>query len=140
MKYFLLDPEVAGGLGKNSKLDTSVHPPRVLRLHYEVDAWLGDDLVQSFPSYLVARRMWERLGSLKPTGVATAAAEITASDEFRELNPGRVVPQFVWLKVSGAPGKDDFGLTANAGLVVSERVLKEMKSGQLEHCDVSAFG
>lgn len=53
MKFYILDPEVAGGLGTQTEIDSSVHPPLVKRLHYELDAWMGDDLVQTFPCYLV---------------------------------------------------------------------------------------
>jgi hypothetical protein len=35
MKYFYIQPEVAGGLGKNTVMDRSVHPPIVSRLHHE---------------------------------------------------------------------------------------------------------
>ena len=38
MKYFYIQPEVAGGLGKNTVMDRSVHPPIVSRLHYEFRA------------------------------------------------------------------------------------------------------
>jgi hypothetical protein len=139
MKYSILDPEVAGGLGANSKLDTSVHPPRVLKLHYEVAGWLGDDLVQSFPCYLVTRRLWQRLAALKPTGAATEAAEVTVSAEFKELDPNKAVPEVWGLKVTGAPGEDDLGLTEDARLVVSEPVLGAMRAMQLRHCGDSTF-
>lgn len=139
MKFFALDPEVAGGLGSDSKLDTSVHPPRVLRLHYEIDAWLGDDLVQTFPCYLVTRRLWEMLGRLKATGASIQAAKVTVSDDFKEMNPGKAVPEFLWLKVTGEAGKEDLGLTKDARLVVSEPVLEAMRD-RLKHCDVAAYG
>lgn len=42
-KFFALEPEVAGGLGPNTVMDRSVHPPRVSHLHYVFDGWMGDD-------------------------------------------------------------------------------------------------
>ena len=135
----MLNPEVAGGFGSKTKLDTSVHPPRVLRLHYEIDAWLGDDLIQRFPCYLVTQRLWKRLEKVRPTGAHVKAVEVTMSPEFMELNPAKALPEFLWLKVDGAPGRDDFGLTPDARLVVSDLVLEKMKAERLEQCNVSDF-
>jgi hypothetical protein len=139
MKYFILDPEVAGSLGFKTAMDTTVHPPTVASLHFVVDAWLGDDIVQSFPCYLVTEELKTRLKSIKPSGLTFAFAEITASDNFEELNHGRKLPELSWMKVTGAPGSDDVGLTADARLVVSERVLAEMKRLKFDHCDVKQF-
>lgn len=139
MKYFILDPEVAGSLGPKTEMDTTVHPPTVTKLHYEVDAWLGDDIVQSFPCYLVSERLKTKLKLIKPSGLSFASAEVTPSDNFDELKHGRELPKLYWMKVSGAPGSDDFGLTSDARLVVSEGVLEEMKQLQFNHCDVKQF-
>ncbi len=139
MNYYILNPEVAGELGHRTEMDTSVHPPIVAKLHFEVDAWLGDDIVQSFPCYLVSEALKVRLEAMKPSGVAFASAEVTASDNFEELKHGRELPNLSWMKVSGVPGSDDFGLTSDARLVVSDRVLSEMKHLQIDHCEVKKF-
>jgi hypothetical protein len=55
--FFQLEPEVAGGLGPHSVLDTSVHPPIVLKLHYEFDGQPCDDVLEAFPSYIVTHRL-----------------------------------------------------------------------------------
>jgi hypothetical protein len=47
---------VAGGYGEDAILDTSVCPERVERLHYEFDGWLGDDLLESFPVFIITER------------------------------------------------------------------------------------
>ena len=139
MKYHILDPEVAGGLGSRTQMDSSVHPPVVKRLHYELEGWLGDDLVQSFPCYLVTKKLQAALAAIHPTGLSFAAADVSASESFKDQNPGVALPELTWLKVHGAPGKDDFGLTADARLVVSDRILKQMQAAQLSHCDVVDF-
>ena len=46
MKYFQLEPEVAGGFGPNSILDPKVRPPRVTKFNYEFDVWLGDPVLE----------------------------------------------------------------------------------------------
>lgn len=139
MNYHILDPEVAGTLGPRTKMDTTIHPPVVRTLHFEVDAWLGDDIVQSFPCYLVSLGLKAKLEKLKPTGVVFASAEVTASDNFEELKHGRNLPNLSWMKIKGVPGIDDLGLTTGARLVVSDRVLREMKLLNFDHCEVKKF-
>jgi hypothetical protein len=45
MKYFYVEPEVAGGLGERTVMDRSTHPPVVKRLHYQLEGWLGDAIL-----------------------------------------------------------------------------------------------
>jgi hypothetical protein len=139
MNYHILDPEVVGEFGDNVDIDTSVHPPLVRHLHLEFDVWLGDDLVQTFPCYLVTERLRGRLAALDATGASYAPVEMSESDSYMERHPGKKPPELVWLKVTGRAGKDDFGLTGAARLVVSDRVLRLMQSMTLEHCEVEPF-
>ena len=139
MKYYILDPEVAGGLGSRTQMDSSVHPPGVTLLHYELEAWAGEDLVQTFPCYLVTKRMQAKLTSSRLSGFSFASADVSGSDTFKELQPGEPLPELVWFKIHGVSGKDDFGLTADARLVVSERALKVIQTGQLKYCEVREF-
>jgi hypothetical protein len=37
MKYHSIEPEVAGGLGANTIMDRTVHPPVVTKLHCKVN-------------------------------------------------------------------------------------------------------
>ena len=139
MRYYVLDPDVAGRLGSRTQMDSTVHPPVVKRLHYELEGWLGDDLVQSFPCYLVTKKLQATLTAIHPTGLSFAVADVSASETFKDLNQEVKFPALTWLKVDGAPGKDDFGLTTDARLVVSDHVLQQMQTTQLSHCDVVEF-
>ena len=136
MNFFTLDPEVAGELGPSTEMDASVHPPRVTKLHYIIDAWLGDDLVQSFPCYLATEELRNRLEALNASGGKFAPAIVTVSEDFEELNPGVTVPRFHWLLVDGVAGQSDFGLTYDSRLVASERVIRVMC---LSHCGKAPF-
>ena len=138
MKYYELDPEVAGELGKNTVMDTSVHPPMVSKLHYELDAWMGDDLIQSFPCYLVSERLKKRFEGASLAGLEFAPVEFTVSATFKELHPSKDVPNFTWLKTVGRAGEDDFGVNSDGRLVVSERALKLIQNCNLKHCEISA--
>jgi hypothetical protein len=100
--YFSLEPEVAGSLGKNTVIDTEVHPPSVKHLHYELDGWLGDDLLESFPCYIATDRFRCAILDVAGTGYSFAEVEISISDQFHELYPSRELPVFWWLKISGS--------------------------------------
>jgi len=134
MRYYLLEPEVAGGLGRNTVLDRTSHPPVVTRLHYEFDGWLGDELLESFPCFIVTQRLRVKIEELGFTGVRFSPVEVTLSTQFKTLYPDREVPQFVWLKVDGEPCKDDLGLATDHRLIVSERTLVAMN---LKQCVVT---
>jgi hypothetical protein len=123
MKYFVLEPDVAGGLGMNTILDRSVHPPIVCKLHYEFYGWFGDAIVTSYPSFLITEGAKQQLEDIGITGANFDEAEITKSDEFNELFPNTYLPKFLWLKLDGHIGKDDFATAPEGKLIVSERAL-----------------
>ncbi len=54
---FVLEPHVAGELGSKTKLDPTTHPPTVEELHYVLDSSESDDIVESFPVFLVSARL-----------------------------------------------------------------------------------
>ena len=54
---YALDPQVAGGLGENTVIDTSSHPPVVTHVDFVLDYPVTDDLIQSFPVFLVTVEM-----------------------------------------------------------------------------------
>lgn len=137
MKYFILEPEVAGELGKNTKLDTSSHPPVVSKLEYRLSGWLGDDLLESFPCYVVTERLMRRINDAHLSGVVFSDVEITTSPEFREMYPNRKLPRFLWLKIIGISSRNDFGLTQDSKLVVSEHALAQLQLLHLKHCTIT---
>lgn len=136
--FFLINPEVAGGLGENTVIHRNRVPPRVERLHYEFEDWLGDDLVESYPCFVVTLEMGERLARAELTGFVLRDVEVSTSDTFQELHPGRL-PEFRWLDVDVTPGEDDFGLDERARLVVSEKALDVLRTSSLDHCAVAPW-
>jgi len=139
MTFFILQPEVAGSKGEHTLQDRSVHPPKVTRLHYEFDGWLGDDILETIACFITTKRLAEQLQNMRVTGVEFDDVEITTSEQFGELFQDTKLPPFVWLKIKGKPGKDDFGLSKEHQLVVSEQVQKMLKQLNLNHCDVAEF-
>lgn len=139
MKFTILEPEVAGGLGARTIVDTSRHPPVVSHLHYEFGGWLGDDLLDSFPCFVASERLAAELIRSKLTGFTLDDVETSVSTEFTELQPHTHLPVFRWLKVVGQSGVDDLGLDGDHKLVVSATVLELLDKFSLIHADRSPY-
>jgi len=138
--FHTLEPEVAGGFGDNSVLDTSSHPALVTKLHCELDGWLGDDLLESFPCYIVTERLRSVIEKTEATGCSFDVVEVTMSEQFYDMYPNRRIPRFFWLKATGTPGTDDFGVSTSNCLVVSDRVFQVMATkSQLTNCEAEVF-
>jgi hypothetical protein len=84
-------------------------------------------MVTSFPCYLVTEDVKEKILESDFSGVAFDTVEVTTSELFEEMQPDQRLPPFVWLKVNGDAGRDDFGIAKDYRLVVSERVLDVLK-------------
>jgi hypothetical protein len=122
-KTYILEPEVPGGLGPRTQMDRSTHPPIVSVVHFVFDGWLGDQLVESFPCYLVAPSLAQALADAGITGIEFADAEIETSEQFEVMYPNRLLPDFKWLKVVGNPTDSDMFITSDNRLAASERTL-----------------
>jgi hypothetical protein len=134
--HYMLEPEVAGGLGPHTVMTTNVHPPQVEHLHYEVEGWLGDELLESTPCFLISPEAAAALEQAGCTGLRTADAEVTITPDAAPAVDSRVTG-FLWLQPQGQPGRDDVAVDATASLVVSERALEVLRGFRLEHCDVT---
>lgn len=140
MDYHVLEPEVAGALGEHTVMDRSTHPPVVSKLHYELAGWLGDDLLESFPCFVVTARLAERIDASDLVGATLDSLELSIHPEADELFASRELPKFRWLRVSGEGGVADWGLAEDGRLVVSDRAMAILSDVQLKHCDVELFG
>lgn len=109
--YKLIEPEVAGGLGEQIQMDNSFFPPLIKNLHYEFKGWLGDDILESFPCYIVTERLRDGIELVKLTGVSFDKVFISKSETFLELYPDRELPNFFWAKINRESNKDDFFIT-----------------------------
>ncbi len=138
-KYYSLEPEVAGELGTKTEIDNSTHPPLVSKLHFKFSGWLGNEILECFPCYIVTEFMMKKIYTLQPTGCKFENLFIERSKQFKELYSDKELPKFKWLKINGQAGKDDFGLSPNNLLVVSERILKLLKNHRLNECDIEEW-
>jgi hypothetical protein len=108
-------------------------PTVVHKLHYEFDGWLGDEFLESTPCYIASKRLAREIELAQMTGASFDVVEVTTSELFEELYPGRKLPEFVWMKIVGIPCQDDFGISSGLQLVVSERALALLKSAGFSH-------
>jgi hypothetical protein len=139
MRYYDLEPEAPGGLGNRTVFDRSGPCLKITKLHYELDGWLGDDLLTSHPCFFATRRLADKIALNKLTGITLSDMETSRSITFEILHPRRQLPEFVWLKIDGEPGIDDFGIAGNGHLVISEKALTVLKSFNLNHCDIAPY-
>jgi hypothetical protein len=139
MNYYHVEPEVAGSLGDRTVMDTGSWPPKVSQLEYQFEGWLGDELLETLPCFICTCTLADALSAGKFSGVSFKSAVISKSENFLELYPDKILPDFYWLQVNGVAGVDDFGMTENNGLVVSETAMTILKNFNINYADISVF-
>jgi hypothetical protein len=153
MKYYYLEPEVSGDIGERTVMDPSVHPPIVTKLNYEFNMWPCDVLIESFPCWIVTAPTIKKIQLAQLTGVSFDDVETTMSEQLRDISLNRQLPAFVWMKVHGTQGRDDFGVGKNFVistvtkpfdprsfiLVVSQRALDLLQQLGISHATCEEF-
>lgn len=134
MKLFLLEPEVAGYV---------VESP--MGLEHIFDGWLGDELIATFPYFLITNNLLNNLLIEKISGYSSRAIGISKSDIFNEIYEDKTLPGFVEMLIEGRvilennvikywDGKD-VCLSQTKDLVVSEKVFSILNK-KIIYCDV----
>lgn len=67
MLYYI-DPEIAGGFGAGTVMDASRHPPIVINLEYQLDGWLGDEVLELFPCFVLTEAVAMEISKLSLSG------------------------------------------------------------------------
>nr|WP_159063851.1 hypothetical protein [Thaumasiovibrio occultus] len=135
---FELEPEVAGELGEHTVVDTTQFPPLVSTLHHQFEGWLGDDLLECFPCFLVTAALAQKIEQMALSGVVLSEVMISTSPSFSQRHPNTNLPAFKWLKIIG-DSADDFSLNADNLLVVSEAAYKVLAQFSIANCTVNAI-
>ena len=142
MKHYLLQPEIAGGLGRRTVVEsearryTERQEAFVSSFHCELDGWLGDDLIESFPCFLVTEILGTVLAAEHLSGFELADVEVTSSKYYQQIHPGSTLPKFRWLQITGTPEEDDFWIENDQSLAVSDQAWRLLSKFQLQHCSV----
>jgi len=137
--HYYIEPEVSGGIGRNSIIDASFHPPIVKKLNLEFDGWLGDDLIESFPCFIVSEILKNKIDQKKLTGFRFDDVEITKSETFNEFHANKILPEFYWLQITGKAGQHDFGIASDFRLVVSSDALLIIKQTRVEQATIEEY-
>jgi hypothetical protein len=140
MSYYVLEPEVAGNIANHSVGDLRSRPPKLERVHYEFDGWLGDELVESVSTFVVTEAMGYRLSAANLTGFSLRPCETSRSELFQDLHAHRKLPAFSWLCIQGTPGLNDFGISEDGRLVASSNAFAVLQQGHLKHCEITVRG
>jgi hypothetical protein len=134
-------------------MDLSTHPPRVSKFSYDLWVCPDDAIVESFPCWMVTLAVQKEILSAGLTGVNFDHVDIVLSDQFKEFYPDVKLLEFVWMKVNGIPGRDDFGVRESIprsgsrgpyphnmfSLVVSERALDILRPLGLSHAEITPW-
>jgi len=153
VKYYYIEPEIAGGLGEQTAIERDFHPPVVKKLNYEFDLWPEDALIESFPCWIVTASAMHQIEVNGLTGTEFADVKTTLSEELKLQHPNRKLPEFVWLKVVGTPGRDDFGVAKGSKitgsgapgsdrhfrLVISQHALDLLRKLGISHAEIEDF-
>ena len=154
-KLFLLEPEVAGGLGEKTVITNRnelrsgiAKIPNVVSLEYVFDDWLGDDLIESTPCFIVTEDLALKIKSSDLTGYSFEEVLISKSDLFRQIHKDDLsLPNFFWLKILGKVklgenwkvvewSGQDFCFDEKGRLIVTEKCLSTLRQCKFNHCDV----
>lgn len=134
--YRIIEPEVAGGFGKGTKLDNSVHPPVVENLDYEFDGWLGDDILESFPCFIMSERLKHEIEKQSLRGIKFQNVTISKSETFEELYPSKELPKFYWAIIDGKFGADDFVIGNDFRLIISDKAFELLKQFNIDNASL----
>jgi len=137
--YTYIEPEVAGGLGNDTDIDNSVHPPKINKLHYEFADWLGDDIVETFPCYIVTKNLMLAIIKEGLTGVSFDILKITKSPEFINGFVDLELADFHWMKINGVFGIDDFVIAVDYRLLISDKAKKLLNFFNINYAILEDF-
>lgn len=141
----MLEPEVAGEFGENTKFDSN---NKVVHLHFQFAGWLGDEILENTPCFIVTKHLANSINDANLTGVEFRDVEISLTDEFKEIYPNKILPEFKRLVSKGYVkvnkknmvtnwSGDDFSTTDKNYLIISEKALIILKRHRIEYCDIT---
>jgi len=138
--FFKLRPENCGRFGRKTLYGGELTdiPPQIYRFHFEFDRYPNDELLEVNCVFLGTAKLAEQIKALNPKGISFDEVTCTTSHEYREALGEKELPAFKWFKITGKPGVDHFGISADHQLVVEEPFLVLMKP-KIANCQTSIF-
>jgi hypothetical protein len=140
--FYKVNPQYCGEFGRKTLYSGELTdvPPNIFRMHAEFNIFPDDELVEISRQYVGTEALAEFLKTIQPraTGIFPEEVITTTTFDFRRNYPGKELPAMRWFKITGKAGVDDFGLSKDYQLIVSARVLSEIKT-QMNNCLVEKF-
>jgi hypothetical protein len=134
--YHFIDPDVLVGLGDETVF--GINNEEVLSLHMNIEDWLGDDLLTCHPVFIVTEQLKTKLEKTNLSGFSFADMKQSFDEYFNDnFQLKTPVPNFYWLKINGQEDKDDFFISKDKNLMISETCLKFLKeNAKLSNCNI----
>ncbi|HWK22880.1 MAG TPA: hypothetical protein VNS08_07605 [Ureibacillus sp.] len=155
MILYFLEPEVSGGHGEQTIYGTEENVKKegisgkIKFLHYEFEGWLGDDLLESTPAFIVSIYLEEELKKSEFNDYKLEKCLISMSDVFMELYPNKEIPSFTrfiplgTVEVEGENYNNwsghHFCLSSKGELVVTQKALDFFKKFSINNCDITSL-
>ncbi len=153
MRLFLIEPEVAGEIGENTIYENyndiidKGALPMISHLHFIFKGWLGDDILEVTPCFLVSERLKETIQKEQLVGCEFRNIEVSLSDDFIEMYPNKKIPNFFQLLPLGTICLDegtytncdnmDFSISEKSYLILSEKAKDIIELYYSKNADIS---
>jgi hypothetical protein len=123
--YKKIQPEVIVGLGDDTEFqEQSVPFSTIVKLHLKLEDWLGDDLMECYPCYIVTEYLKNLLETQSFKGFEFQEIKTTLDDIFdNNYQQNKPLPDFHRLLITGQKGQDDLFLDGDKILNVSAAFL-----------------
>ena len=134
--FYKISTQVPSQMGKRTVFNKTYSPWKVEKLHAIFDVWSEDDILKTSPCYFVTERLFQMLSSSALTGIEfDSEIDTDTSITFQNLYPNKVLPKFYLINILGKAGSDDFGLTDQKELIVSQRahdIIRKFNTNETE--------
>ena len=150
---YVIEPEVAGELGEETSYQNFENVrlkgerPIVNKLHYHFTGWLGDELLEATPCFIVTEALATSIEKNHLSGYRFEEVLISLSDEFKEIYPNRKLPKFKRLVPTGTVyvesgnykewSGEDICISQKSYLVVTDKALAVLKAHKIANCDIT---
>lgn len=144
---FLLECEVAGGLGERTIIDNNKN---IVHLDYEFAGYMGDEIIETIKSFVITFSLADDIKNNQLNGYSLQDIELSANEEFYDFNQEEELSDFgLRLIPNGTVNVDknkqeyqdwsgqDFCFSNTSCLVVTEKALKILKMHKLNYCEIT---
>lgn len=143
MKFYLLDPEIAGEIGEQSDIVYEEGKIKEVKfLEYVFSGWQGDELLTTHPCFIVSESLAIDIKKAGLLGVEFTDVKISISEDFQEMFDGVKLPRFIRAIFTNIYEENvndldvDFYINKYKEIVVSERALLILKKHKINNCIV----